>query len=200
MTALTAQEIYNEISTRKIIQPCNLSIEHNHQFQAASYDIRTGYMIHVDTNSTASDAYRLLNAGDEVLICPSSVSMLYEMFINKIFPKRNPCIKVFTTSLTIKSYENLAIPNDIASNVVLRTSAVRAGLIHSLAGWIDPGFVGNLSLTLSSTKPVKVYPLMRIAQLIFYRLSEETVLPYGSNRNHYQNQSNPLPVADNVFD
>jgi len=64
-----------------------------------------------------------------------------------------------------------------------KSSIGRLGLlIHTTAGFLDPG--NNLKLTLelfnASPLPIKLYPGMKIAQIAFLRLGKESVRPYGS--------------------
>lgn len=43
--------------------------------------------------------------------------------------------------------------------------------VHSTAGYIDPGFRGQITLEVTVTHPVRVYPGMRFAQIRFHELS-----------------------------
>ena len=55
-------------------------------------------------------------------------------------------------------------------------------LIHSTAGYVDPGWKGNLTLELSNVAnlPIALYCGMRIGQISFFRMSSEVERPYGS--------------------
>jgi len=70
-------------------------------------------------------------------------------------------------------------------------------LIHSTAGFIDPGWDGHITLELSNVNnlPITLYPGMRIGQLSFFRLSSPAERPYGSRElgSSYQGQSGPTP-------
>lgn len=64
-----------------------------------------------------------------------------------------------------------------------KSSLARLGLIiHTTAGFLDPG--NKLRLTLEmvnlSPLPIKIYPGMKIAQLAFEELDGECERPYGS--------------------
>ena len=64
-----------------------------------------------------------------------------------------------------------------------RASLGRLGLlIHSTAGFIDPGFDGHVTLELSNVAnlPITIYPGMKIGQLSFVQMSEPAETPYGS--------------------
>lgn len=67
--------------------------------------------------------------------------------------------------------------------------------LSNTAGYIDPGFKGNLTLELSNVgkMPIALYPGMRICQLSFEFLSSKVKLPYGhpSRNSKYQGQRGP---------
>jgi dUTPase len=70
-------------------------------------------------------------------------------------------------------------------------------LIHSTAGFIDPGFDGHVTLELSNVAnlPITIYPEMKIGQLSFVQMSEPAETPYGSGGlgSKYQGQRGPTP-------
>ena len=72
-------------------------------------------------------------------------------------------------------------------------------LIHSTAGFVDPGWKGNLTLELSNvaTLPIALYHGMRIGQISFFTMSSEVDRPYGSPelRSRYQGQKEPTASA-----
>ena len=79
-----------------------------------------------------------------------------------------------------------------------KSSLGRLGLlIHSTAGFVDPGFEGHLTLELSNvaTLPIAIYPGMKIGQLSFYQLTTPAEAPYGSEAagSKYQGQRGPTP-------
>jgi hypothetical protein len=70
-------------------------------------------------------------------------------------------------------------------------------LIHSTAGFIDPGWDGHVTLELSNVAnlPITIYHGMKIGQLSFMQLTEPTSTPYGSSSlgSKYQGQRGPTP-------
>jgi deoxycytidine triphosphate deaminase len=70
-------------------------------------------------------------------------------------------------------------------------------LIHSTAGFIDPGWDGHVTLELSNVAnlPITIYHGMKIGQVSFMQLSEPTSTPYGSSSlgSKYQGQRGPTP-------
>nr|WP_246227002.1 dCTP deaminase [Rathayibacter agropyri] len=94
------------------------------------------------------------------------------------------------------TYEEVALPDDIAARLEGKSSLGRLGLLtHSTAGFIDPGFTGHVTLELSNvaTLPITLWPGMKIGQMCFFRLSSPAEKPYGSAEysSRYQGQRGP---------
>lgn len=92
--------------------------------------------------------------------------------------------------------ETVRVPPDIAVQLNGKSSLGRLGLVvHSTAGWIDPGFHGQVTLELSCVAPLPILlrPGMPIAQLSFFRLESAAQQPYGSPGlgSRYQGQRGP---------
>ncbi len=94
------------------------------------------------------------------------------------------------------TFEFVELGNDLVARLEGKSSLGRLGLlIHSTAGFVDPGFKGHLTLELSniSTLPITIYPGMKIGQISFYQLSTEAERPYGTAGNKYHGQQGPTP-------
>jgi dCTP deaminase len=94
--------------------------------------------------------------------------------------------------------EVVALADDIVARLEGKSSLGRIGLlIHSTAGFIDPGFKGQVTLELSNVAnlPIAIYPGMKIGQISFYQMSTPADSPYGSPGagSKYQGQSGPTP-------
>lgn len=94
------------------------------------------------------------------------------------------------------TYERVRLPNDLVARLEGKSSLGRLGLlIHSTAGFVDPGFEGYLTLELSNvaTLPIVIYPKMKIGQLAFFQLDQAAEFPYGSPEagSKYQGQQGP---------
>ncbi len=94
--------------------------------------------------------------------------------------------------------ERVTLPNDLVARLEGKSSLGRLGLlIHSTAGFIDPGWDGHVTLELSNVAnlPITIYPEMKIGQLSFVQLSEPAEHPYGSEGigSKYQGQRGPTP-------
>ncbi|KAF0144540.1 MAG: dCTP deaminase [Nitrospirae bacterium] len=71
--------------------------------------------------------------------------------------------------------EYIKIPNDLVGHLEGRSTWARMGtLVHLTAGLIHPGSAGTITFELlnAGDVPIKLYPGIRIAQLVFYTLNE----------------------------
>ena len=94
--------------------------------------------------------------------------------------------------------ENIELPEDLVARLEGKSSLGRIGLlIHSTAGYVDPGWKGHLTLELSnvSNLPVTLYAGMKIGQISFLRLTTPAENLYGSEAlgSKYQGQTVPTP-------
>ena len=94
--------------------------------------------------------------------------------------------------------ERVTLPDDLVARLEGKSSLGRLGLlIHSTAGFIDPGWDGHVTLELSNVAnlPITIYYGMKIGQISFMQLSEPTSRPYGTTSlgSKYQGQRGPTP-------
>ncbi len=99
-----------------------------------------------------------------------------------------------------QTLEWVELPNDLVSRLEGKSSLGRLGLlIHSTAGYVDPGWKGNLTLELSNVAnlPIALYFGMKIGQISFFRMTSPVDRPYGSPSlgSKYQGQSEPTASA-----
>ncbi|MBI4307855.1 MAG: dCTP deaminase [Chloroflexi bacterium] len=92
--------------------------------------------------------------------------------------------------------EFIAVPDDLVARLEGKSSLGRIGLlIHSTAGYVDPGWRGHLTLELSNVArlPITLYYGMRIGQISFLRLTSPAENLYGSPGlgSKYQGQTEP---------
>lgn len=92
--------------------------------------------------------------------------------------------KQFVLATTI---EYIKLPDFITAFVEGRSSLGRLGLFIENAGWVDAGFEGNITLEFynANSIPIKIYPEMRICQLVFAKMEDKAERPY---RGKYQGQ------------
>lgn len=89
--------------------------------------------------------------------------------------------------------ERIELPADLAARVEGKSSWGRKGLaVHITAGFIDPGFKGQITLELKNLgrDPLWLHAGSYICQLSFHQLSSPAKRPYGSPGlgSRYQNQ------------
>ena len=73
-----------------------------------------------------------------------------------------------------QTLEWVELPDDLVARLEGKSSLGRLGLlIHSTAGYVDPGWKGNLTLELSNVAnlPIALYFGMRIGQISFFQMS-----------------------------
>ena len=97
-----------------------------------------------------------------------------------------------------RTQEWVELPDDVVARIEGKSSLGRLGLlIHSTAGFVDPGFDGHITLELSNVAnlPITIYPRMKIGQISFLRMTTPADRPYGSagTGSKYQGQRGPTP-------
>ena len=157
---------------------------------------------------------------DDGLVQPSSVDVRIDRFFRVFRNSRYPFIDVkqrmeeltelvevddeepfilhpgeFVLASTL---ERVTLPDDLVARLEGKSSLGRLGLlIHSTAGFIDPGWDGHVTLELSNVAnlPITIYVGMTIGQLSFVQLTEPSETPYGSEKvgSKYQGQTGPTP-------
>jgi len=81
--------------------------------------------------------------------------------------------------------EEITLPADVGAKIEGRSSWGRLGLlVHSTAGYIDPGFSGKLTLEMSNIGkvPIILYPGLKICQLGFELLTSPAKVPYNKRK------------------
>lgn len=92
--------------------------------------------------------------------------------------------------------ESVTLPDDIVARLEGKSSLARVGLLmHSTAGYVDPGWSGHLTIHLSNVArlPVTLYYRMKIGQLCFMRLTSAAERLYGATGlgSKYKGQTGP---------
>ena len=94
------------------------------------------------------------------------------------------------------TFERVGLPDDLVARLEGKSSLGRLGLlIHSTAGYVDPGWEGTLTLELSNVAnlPIKLYDGMKIGQISFQRMTSPVEVAYGDARlgSRYRGQTDP---------
>lgn len=101
----------------------------------------------------------------------------------------------FTLGTTV---ERIGLPDDLVARLEGKSSLGRLGLlIHSTAGYVDPGWDGRLTLELSNVAnlPIVLTPGMKIGQISFSQMTTPVDRPYGHPElgSKYQGQAEATP-------
>jgi dCTP deaminase len=83
--------------------------------------------------------------------------------------------------------------SDLVGRIEGKSSLGRLGLlVHSTAGYVDPGFSGQLTLELANVNilPILLYPGMPVCQLSLVRMQSPASRPYSGK---YSGQVGPTP-------
>lgn len=83
----------------------------------------------------------------------------------------------FVLATTMEYFE---LPNDLTAFVEGRSSLGRMGLFIQNAGWVDPGFQGEITLELFNANrcAIELQSGRRIGQLVFAQMDEKALHPY----------------------
>lgn len=98
--------------------------------------------------------------------------------------------------------EEIDLPRDVVADLKLKSTLGRLWLNHSLSGWIDCNFCGQITLELQNLgpHPRKLSAGMRVAQLVFMQMESAPEVAYGEKgTGHYQNQKGTTEAWDDKF-
>lgn len=143
-------------------------------FQPASVDLRLGYSFMMFTSTGLQRPVRFLPSQESIWLAPRACAL----------------------GTTV---ETISLAADMAARVEGKSTWGRRFLmIHSTAGFIDPGFSGQITLELCnlSARPVELMLGQPIAQVSFDRLDAPARRPYGHPElnSKYQHQSGATPA------
>ena len=101
------------------------------------------------------------------------------------------------------TFETVGLNDRLAARIEGKSSLGRLGLVvHSTAGFIDPGFEGQITLELFNfaPAPLMLRPGMKIAQLCIFELMSRVDTLYGSasTKSRYQGQVGPTPSRSHL--
>lgn len=155
------------------------------QIQPASVDLRLSR--HFQFYRISSTPYIDSRSADTVKDCWESVTLKQDVPL-VIHPGE------FVLGSTV---ERIELPADLSARVEGRSSFGRlAVIVHATAGFIDPGFCGEITLEIANLGriPVVLHPGDRVCQICFFQLSSPARRPYGPERSSkYQHQVGAQP-------
>lgn len=146
-----------------LLQEGTLSISplQDSQIQPASVDIRLGNIFSIVEDSSAA-------------ILTLSQKMVYK----EIRAEKYLLMPGQFVLATTMEYINL--PNNLTAFVEGRSSLGRMGLFIQNAGWVDPGFSGEITLELFNANrcAIELRAGRRIGQLVFAQMDQAALNPY----------------------
>ncbi|MBP3414610.1 MAG: dCTP deaminase [Clostridia bacterium] len=138
------------------------------QIQPASIDIRLGNTFSIVEDTSTG----IINLEDEIKY-KTITSDSYILLPNQ-----------FVLATTMEYFE---LPDDLTAFVEGRSSLGRMGLFIQNAGWVDPGFKGEITLELYNANrcAIELRAGRRVGQLVFAKMDCAALNPY---RGKYQGQ------------
>lgn len=99
----------------------------------------------------------------------------------------NSCLLLPGQFVLATTGEYFELPDDLTAFVEGRSSLGRMGLFIQNAGWVDPGFKGEITLELfnASAQAIQLTSGRRVGQLVFAKMDKPAEHPY---RGKYQGQ------------
>ena len=161
---LSDKTIYKMLETKELI----ISPLESEQVQPASVDIRLGNIFSIVEDSSTGIIsmekkiqYKTLET-DTYILLPGQ----------------------FVLATTMEYFE---LPDDLTAFVEGRSSLGRMGLFIQNAGWVDPGFCGEITLELYNANrcAIELKAGRRVGQLVFAKMDTLALHPY---RGKYQGQ------------
>lgn len=138
------------------------------QIQPASVDIRLG-----DTFSIVEDS------SDGIITLQNEIK--YKTI------KTNKYLLLPGQFVLATTLEYFSLPNNLTAFVEGRSSLGRLGLFIQNAGWVDPGFEGEITLELFNANrcAIELQSGRRVGQLVFAQMDDTAINPYHGK---YQGQ------------
>ena len=162
--------ILSDKTLLKMLEEKTLVIEplEKEQLQPASVDIRLGNTFSIVEDSPTG----IINLENEIKY-KTITSDTYILLPNQF---------VLATTM-----EYFVLPNDLTAFVEGRSSLGRMGLFIQNAGWVDPGFKGEITLELYNANrcAIELKAGRRVGQLVFAKMDDVALNPYSGK---YQGQ------------
>ena len=138
------------------------------QIQPASVDIRLGNTFSIVEDTSTG----IINLENEI----KYKTITTDSYI--LFPNQ------FVLATTMEYFD---LPDDLTAFVEGRSSLGRMGLFIQNAGWVDPGFKGEITLELYNANrcAIELKAGRRVGQLVFAKMDDTALNPYNGK---YQGQ------------
>ncbi|MCJ7450655.1 MAG: dCTP deaminase [Candidatus Nanohaloarchaeota archaeon QJJ-9] len=175
MSVLSDKEIRNIIQEKNAVYvEEGPELDLGLQLGPSSFDLRLGY------------EFGVLNTRKLELVDTKNMGS-YKDFIKKEEHKKTDGVVIHPGEFILGgTIETVNVPDDLVARVEGRSSYGRLGIIiHATAGYIDPGFEGDITLEMQNlgNAPVKVYPEDRICQIVFEEMTGRAEKTYGEKHD-----------------
>lgn len=183
----------NDIRSAKHMGWLNVEPYDPDMVQPASIDIRLGNHFIEYTDFTAGGRI----AVDPIVIDPEEDTA--RLHSTTVLPDGGTMVLHPGAFMLAHTIETITLSSRIAARLEGRSSYARLGLIvHSTAGFIDPGFSGQVTLELSNLAPhpIILRPGARVGQICFIPTVSASDTPYGiRDGSKYQGQVRATPSS-----
>lgn len=162
--------ILSDKTLMKMLEQKELIVEpiEKEQIQPASIDIRLGNTFSIVEDTSTG----IINLENEIKY-KTITSDTYILLPNQ-----------FVLATTMEYFD---LPDDLTAFVEGRSSLGRMGLFIQNAGWVDPGFKGEITLELYNANrcAIELKAGRRVGQLVFAKMDDRAINPYNGK---YQGQ------------
>ncbi len=162
--------ILSDKTLMKMLEEKALVVEpiEKEQIQPASIDIRLGNTFSIVEDTSTG----IINLENEIKY-KTITSDTYILLPNQ-----------FVLATTMEYFD---LPEDLTAFVEGRSSLGRMGLFIQNAGWVDPGFKGEITLELYNANrcAIELKAGRRVGQLVFAKMDDKAINPYNGK---YQGQ------------
>ena len=153
--------VLNDDNIRKLVEKKVIKITpepYDIQYQPASLDLRL------------DDTYLKFRTSSVPVIDTRCEQECCDSFV---FTEEEPLVLQPGEFVLAQTVERVKLPRTLLGRVEGRSSVGRLGVaVHVTAGFIDPGFDGNITLEIVNLGniPVVLYPYQRVCQIVFEEL------------------------------
>lgn len=179
--------ILSDVDLKKYIQEGKIVIKplkDTKQIQPSSIDLRLG------------SEFKSFRITKQAFINPKDTDSI-ESYMEDITLEEGEAFIIHPNEFTLATTsEYIEVPDNLVARVEGRSSMGRLGItMHVTAGFIDPGFCGNITLEISNLgkMPVALYPGQRVCQIVFETMTTPAEKPYGhpDRDSKYMGQTRP---------
>jgi dCTP deaminase len=132
---------------------------------------------------TLSPIFKLFHITKQSLMDPRK-GLPEDFMETRILKKGETFILHPNNFILASTQEYIKVPDDLVIRVEGKSTLARMGILVHTAGFVDPGFAGNITLEISnqSNLAVVLYPGMYICQIAVETVSTPAEVPYNKRK------------------